>query len=50
MFCRLSKARREALLLHEEREKLVRHIEDLQCLEAQTMVNDELQDYGKRPF
>ena len=49
-FCRLSKARREALLLHEEREKLVRHIEDLQCLEAQTMVNDELQDYGKRPF
>lgn len=42
MFCRLSKERREALLLHEEREKLVRHIEDLQCLETQTMVNDEL--------
>ena len=50
VFCRLSKARREALLLHEERENLVRHIEDLQCLEAQTMVNDELQCYGKRPF
>ena len=50
MFCRLSKARREALLLHEEREKLVRHIEDLQVLDGQTMVNEAFPPYRKLPF
>ena len=43
-------ARREALLLHEEREKLVRHIEDLQVLDAQTMVNEAFPPYRKLPF
>ena len=50
VFCRLSKARREALLLHEEREKLVCHIEDLQILDAQTMVNEAFPPYRKLPF
>ena len=50
VFCRLSKARREALLLHEERKKLVRHIEDLQVLDAQTVVNEAFPPYRKLPF